>query len=400
MKKGCLFLATILFTIIASGINNSYAVNLEAGDWKFGINGFLDGVYTYTSEMPTVIPLGVFGTTIGKWEERSFFNQEHLNLLFGAERGNVRVNINLQSLNAYSSGAVNPNGSVTSGRTGQIEFLEAYGIYSFHDLFKVQAGQMLAPFGIYNDVRYITPLFATVVLPEMYQMPPNYLSGDESSQFRSFDLSVPNNLMPTNANLMLLGNYSGDNVGIEYYFYVSSGERGADGTDVNKNTGVGLRFKTTILEGYKFGFSYYSVDNNDNDFAFNDRIGKEHLMGFDVEINLFNDLLKIEGEYVEDRFKIRLDRRSHYVRLTSYVNKFSPFISYDFVKDKASVLFKRGQKRYGGGSSYRLSSFVTVKAEYYRHIIEDPNLDSPLPPALPPGTDKIDIFRSSMIFVF
>lgn len=362
-------------------INTSDAVSLEAGDWHFGINGFLDGEYTWMDKMPMVMKSGMLGTM----EERSFLDQHHMNLLFGAETGKSRININLQSLNSFSS--ANAVGNIAKG---QLDLKEAYGIYSFHDLLKVQVGYMLSPFGIYNDVRYITPLFATVVLPQMYEMPGNYRSAGSTTAE-----SVPNNLMPTDANFMLLGSYSGDNVDLDYYFYVSNGERAANGIDTNKDKGIGTRLKATVLEDFKFGFSYFSVNNSVNDFGANSEVGKEILLGFDAELN-FSDMLKLEAEYVYDEFEKRKDRHSYYVRLTGYVNKFSPFFAYDYAKDKANNLYKRGQARYGAGTGYKLSDFVTVKGEYHLHVFNDEKIA----PALPMDTNNIKMFRASMIFVF
>lgn len=372
MKTKLILLFSIFF--LFTGVNRSYAVNLKAGDWQFGINGFLDGEYTTMDEMPMVMPSGM----LGQMAKRSFFDQHHMNLLFGAEKGKARVNINLKSHHRFFA---------EDGESkGELELEEVYGVYSFHDLLKLQVGAMLAPFGIYNSVRYITPLFATVVLPQMYEMPGNYKSGSTGG---STDESVGKSIMPDHANLMIQGSYSGDNMDLDYNLYLSNGERGEDGVDLDRNKGFGLRLRTAIMEDYKFGFSYYTVKNDGAG------VGTEKLMGFDAEID-FLEVLKLEAEYVNDKFDVREDRSSYYIRLTGQLNKFSPFFAYDYVKDKANNIYKRGQMRYGVGSGYRLSDTVTVKAEYHLHKLPDKDMA----PALPDGTDTISMFRGSMIFVF
>ncbi|GMT43044.1 MAG: hypothetical protein IEMM0002_1455 [bacterium] len=368
-KKLLTGVAAVLL-LLSCGIKKSYAVGLDGGDWKFGVNGFLDLEYSGMDKAPMITHPGEVMT---KTDDMSSFDQ-HINLLVNAARDRTSVTINLEGLHDYTG----------EGQNG-IAIEEGYGVYSFSDTLKLHAGLMLAPFGIYNATRYITPLFASVVLPQMYQMPSNY---------HLEDISVNSTIMPYKANLMISGTFSTDSADFDYYLYMSNGENELEsahvGSDTNNDKGYGGRVRVAFADDYLLGASYWTVNNSPAD------VGRENLIGLDTELN-FSEELKLEIEYVADNYGVRKERHSYYARLTREMsNKISPFIAYDFAHDDSDDVYNRGQTRYSVGFGYRLSSFTTLKAGYHYHVLGDKNKA----PALPDGSDTFGMIKAAVIFVF
>ncbi len=388
MKKVFFIFATFFMVFYASA-GTSRAVELEAGDWRFGINGFLDAEFVYEGEKPMkpmTMPNGM--VNIGKSEEIAYIDQNHLNLIFSAEKDNLRINVNLESrhtFEAFPASAENPEHSAI----GHFEIRETYGVYTVNDALKLHAGSMLSPFGIYNEVRYMLPLFSTVVIPLMYEMPMNYSSGVSE---------IKNDLTPYRANFMMSGNISMESSEFDYYLYVANGERTTHGTDKNKDKGIGARTRFTLMEDYKLGVSYFTVENDSGpQHHTGSKIGRETLASADLELN-FPGNLKLESEYVESSFTERENRKSYYTRLTWYPGKLAPFISYDYFEDNGNLLYQRGFTRNSVGASYSVSPYITLKAEFLKNTFGGKK--NAMAPDLPDGVDKFDTFQASVIFVF
>ncbi len=364
----------VFLLVILLGItSNAHAVSFDAGDIKFGINGYLDLEYTYMSEMPMTNPAG---TMIMRMDDESSLDQHHMNLLFDAERGKFRAHVNLESIYAYTTEREyeqdTMTGEITGGKKGEFSMLEAYGQYTVNDLFKVTAGHFLMPFGIYNEVKYITPLFATVVLPQMYQLPRMYTGG-------AF-------IHPT-SNLMVSGDYMREKAELYYSLHIGNGEREISGLDNNKDKLIGGRLKLTLFDDIKVGVSYCTVnDNPDTD-------GRNNTFGADLDLT-FLDNLNLQSEYILDEYdKQRDSRYSYYARLTYYIDKFSPFIAYDYWEDKGDLVYKRGMNRWGAGTGYNFTENIILKSEYHYHVFSGTS-------GLPDDTDKVHMFRASAIFIF
>lgn len=382
MKKIFSAFATFCLTFYAVA-GTAHAVQLEAdGGWKFGINGFVEADLTYMGAMaaikmdatgnPTLDPV-TGEAVLNTGDETVSLDQGRLNVITSAEKDNMKVVVNMGSFNGYSS---------DEGGKGQFEFEEVFGQVGGEKM-KLTAGMKLAPFGIYNDTFYMTPLFASVVLPFMYEMPPNY---------NTSNAKVASSFMPHKANLMLSGNLSGDgDTELDYAFYISNGYKTKQGGDNNKDKGVGGRLRLFMGEDqkYKLGASYYTAENDRND------PGRKSIMGLDVDL-IFLENFQLEAEYVSDSFAERKDRASYYARLIWLLEKYSPFISYDYVKDDGNELYKKGLTRLSIGAKYEFSPYVTLKGEYHRHMFTSKDEA----PALPDGTDAFDMLRVALIFVF
>ena len=156
---------SVFVTFLLGAASHASAFVIEGQDMRLGINVYMNGMYTYMSSMPMQV-----GSTIMEMPDDISTFQTDGNILFNVVRDKLRANINLQFHNAFSSeGQPGPDDEATSGA---FQILEAFGQYSFAESLEVRVGQFLSPFGIYNQIRYITPLFAPVVLPMMYDPPP------------------------------------------------------------------------------------------------------------------------------------------------------------------------------------------------------------------------------------
>ncbi len=131
MNKILLGLRLMLMSIFWT-TSGTYAVNFDVQDMKFGINGYLDLEYTYISKSPVEADEGIIETR----DEQSYFDQDHMNLLFGVEKDKFRGHLNLQSLHSFSSG----------DDQGDFEILEAYGEYIFTDILKNQGRKIFSAF--------------------------------------------------------------------------------------------------------------------------------------------------------------------------------------------------------------------------------------------------------------
>ncbi len=351
MKKLVVLTCALLIWCV---VPSAEAVTFNLKDVKFGINGYLDLKYVYMTEQ--TMSSGM------RMKDMSQLKQEQLNLLFDVQKDRFRAHLNFQSENTYTS---------ENGGEGVWKVEEAYGEYHFNDRLVVKAGSALAPFGIYNEIRYITSLFAPVVLPFMYKAPGAYTGGT---------------VVNLKSNLIVGGNWLGDKTEVNYNFFVSTGDRNPNGEDANKNKGLGARVRLTLLDDYKIGASYYTVED--------DKVteGREQIWGLDVELKLSENLL-LEAEYVKNTFELREDRLSYYARLTYKKDKFSPFIMYDSLEDPADLAFKNKQSRYGVGAGYDVSNNVILKSEYHYHDFAD-NIN------LVKDTDTAHMMMMAVVFLF
>ena len=231
----------LLISIFFLTGTTAYTIEIETdSDFRLQFNGYADLEFTYQRGMPAFssnLSGGKHNDDDNIFEELSEISQldqRHLNLLFDAEYNQFRWHVNLESLYGFST-------EIEPYTENDIELLETYGEYTYNDLFKFRVGKFLAPFGIYNDIRYITPLYATVILPFIYEVKDSY-SGSS--------------ITPPPGVAMLSGNYWGDNINFYYAFY--SGMEDKIEQHINTNdvgASFGGRVKLTFNENLTFGLS-------------------------------------------------------------------------------------------------------------------------------------------------
>lgn len=359
MKKWMSVLFLAFFIQMTPLIPSVSAITIQSEGIRLGINGYFNGIYTYMSKMPQA--------TGDIMPDASTFETE-THLLLNVAKDKFHLNFNIE----FDNGAFVRGDDMGGGDiTGIISILETSGEYGFREFLQVRVGSFLTPFGIYNQIRYITPLFAPVALPMMYEPPENYTGKP---------------LMPANANVMLFGRYLKERAMIDYNFYAGNGELGSDGKDENKDKGFGGRIKFTSLQNIMTGVSYYSV----KDESFGE--GREYHYGADLDMTMMG--INVKTEYLYDDAEGSEDRFAYYGRLTYPINKFTAFAGYDYFKDKGDALFKRGLHRYSGGTGYTVNNYITLKAEYHYHKIDD---TGGLMGSIP---DDVHMFRGAAIFIF
>lgn len=354
------FLCSVCF------VQFSFAVNFNLNNIKFGINGYLDAELDAMDKMAMVMDCSVVacsmsgmnldsGEMMMEMPDSLRLGQNHLNVILSSQTDSIRTNINFESRYSYQSNDRQSGVSANGGESGRFAVAEAYGEYTKNTSLRFRFGSFYTPFGLFNQYRYITPLYATVVLPFIYELPYNY-NGEL--------------IVPSNSNFMLNGEFiSNDNV-FSYYFYTGAGKRNTNNESMSDNgvgresdtdKSVGFRLTYEKEERYKFGTSYYQVLDQDEDF--------KQTYGIDIDLTLPRDF-RLQSEYAI--LKSKLDKRSYYLRL-SYEGseKFNPFIMFDYFVDESNPLYKFEQNRVGIGTSYNVEQNFILKIEYHYHYWGD-----------------------------
>ena len=204
--------------------SEAHAVMVETDDMRLGINGYINAIHTYMSKMPMVMTMDGM-EAIGTAASDTSTVETDDNVIFNAVKDRLRINMNLAFHNGFSSKGGGRMGEMAlsdddEATEGTFRLLEAFGEYAFRQQLQVRAGQFLSPFGIYNQIRFVTPLFAPVVLPMMYQPP-------EGFRGRA--------LVPGDANLMFSGTFARSDAALQYFLYAGNGERTAVGAEAERH---------------------------------------------------------------------------------------------------------------------------------------------------------------------
>ncbi len=341
------------------------AITIDTPGARLSINGYLDLQYTYMGQMPMIMG---GGPMIMKMDDISTLDQNHFNLIVKADQGPYRINVNLQSRNAFSS-ATRPDGTVK--QQGQFELLEAYGEWREKEKLTVRGGTFLAPFGIYNHMRFATALFAPVVLATMYEPPANYGASGGLDH-----------VVPDSANLMLGGKVRTGKTRWQYAAYMGGGDRNPTGSDENKNKSVGGQI-TASSHGHTVGVSIYNAKDVDS--------GTRTHTGASLDLN-FGDL-NIQSEVLSVDTKRTADILTYYGRLSYLIGMTTPFVGYDYFEDKGNAIYKAGMQRWSLGVGYEVSPTTLVKAEYHYHVYDGAAIKAA-------DVDTVHMVRLAAIMVF
>jgi hypothetical protein len=349
------------------------AVTFKSGAFDLGINAYLDFEQTYMSSMPNPIPCSpqspcavgdkslVSGQAYSHHHHMLEWDQNHLNLIMDGRLNQTRAHINFESRHAFSTydgdtGASGRPGDGTRTNVGSFRVAEAYGDHQFSEKLGFRAGLFYSPYGIYNEVRYATPLFATVVLPFIYEVHTEY-SGTI--------------LAPSNSNLMLYGNTASPAVTWRYNLYLSAGQRNNNdarpedhgkGQETNANKGVGFRLRSGFGEDrYHLGVSaYHEVISG---------TGSTLLAG-DLEL-LMPKAFHLQAEYATQHnpngLRTGFSKNGYYTRLMYEAGRCTPAVIFDVFKDDNDTLYKHTNRRIGAGIGYEVTRNFYLKTEYHYH---------------------------------
>jgi len=340
------------------------AVSLDVEGTRLSINGYLDLQYTYMDRMPMRM-----GSMIMPMDSVSTLDQDHLNLILQTTRDHTVANINLESRHAFSGGV---DASGAPDGHGQWSVLEAWGEYQFSDRFQVRGGQFLAPFGLYNHMRYAIALFAPVVLDTMYAPPANY----EAS-------GGIDHLVPDTGNLMLHGAFNARAARTEYALYTGDGHARGDGTDRNDAKTLGAQVNLYMGPGMAGASVYWA---NDAD-AFGDRVHAAGSLSADFgPVNLQAELLTVRTS------TDAADVLSYYARASYHTGPDTVFAGYDFLHDRSNLIYGKGMVRWSAGIGHEVNPWVLLKAEYHLHVYDGA--------AIPSRVDHVNMVRAAAIMVF
>jgi len=340
------------------------AVSLDVQGTRLSIYGYLDVQYTYMDRMPMRM-----GATVMPMDAISTLDQDHLNLIVHTVRDRMVANVNLESRHAFES-AVQNDGTVDGH--GQWNVLEAWGEYQFSDRYQVRGGRFLAPFGIYNHMRYAIALFAPVVLPTIYETPPNYQASGGIDH-----------LVPDDGNVMLHGAFEGPTLRTEYALYTGSGHQRANGTDKNEAKNVGAQVNASA-GGQTVGVSAYWANDED---AFGDRV---HLA---ASLDLYRGPANLQGEVLAIRSSTdAVDVLSYYGRLSYRAGPDTLFAGYDFLRDRSNLIYRDGMQRWSAGVGHEVNPWILLKGEYHFHIYDGSQI--------PGAVEHVHMVRVAAIMVF
>lgn len=242
----------------------------------------------------------------------------------------------------------------------QSMLVEAYGIYTFSEQFKVGLGKFLTPLSPVNTYFY-APVNPSVVLPMVvshYVLTPQSISGLQIAGSVGNEFKLSYNL--TYGNYTTLGHVRNGIIGLQGGEDLAGIDPAADNADQNYDLGGSARLEAK----YKFitvGANYFDGTRatlayadffapviNDSDYQFKSR---KWSTGADVHINLF-DYFKINAEYwigenettdlrdqlgVQDEIKIEYD--GYYAELVGNFGKFQPYVRYEELSDVRGILF-------------------------------------------------------------
>lgn len=380
-----IILCAICILLVMPATSLAFEIETDS-DWNIHVNGYMDLEYTYMSTMPMFMNMGMGGGMFENMPVNHELAQEHLNILLGLENGPFRAHFNFESIKSFSTGREDWD---------KQHLLEGYGEYTFDDSFRLRAGKFLAPFGIYNDIRYLTPLFATVVLPFMYESPSNY-SGTP--------------LTPPPATAMVSGQYWGDDWDFYYAFYIGTEDKTEQHINAQDNAeSLGGRVKATFNEDLTLGFSAYTVKDqstrgirkvtvmgNPSLEKFNIESPREFVWGADLQYDL-GDNLRLLAEVARSDLENLRSRISYYFRLEKEIGRWTPFVAYDTYDDDDDPIYRAKGNRYGVGVGYRINDNTYLKGEYHFH---DFTKDQRLRTGTTSVSDTSHMVRLSLIYAF
>jgi len=340
------------------------AVTLEAHDARISINGFVDLQYTYMGRLPVADAPPATG--LATQDVLSTLDQDRLNLILKVDRDRFRVNVNVASRKAYAVGGVEPH--------GEFSFLEAYGEYRKSQALNIRGGSFLVPFGIYNEIRYATSLFAPVVLPQVYEPLPNYAASGGADH-----------VVPEEGNLMVFGAAGPGVARVFYAAYVGSGDRTQAGVDQNEDKAVGGRL-TLLLDQERqgLGVSYYTTDDGGAE-------GRRHHVMASADLRAGPWGLEAEALWLTTTRDL-YDVFAYYLRLRRQIGPATPFIGFDHFEDGRNPIYAEGMQRLSAGLGYEANSNLYLKAEYHYHVFDGA--------AIPSDAHHVHMVRLAAIMVF
>jgi len=192
-------------------------------------------------------------------------------------------------------------------------------------------------------------------------------------------------VVPDEGNAMISGTVGPDEGTLAYAAYVGSGHRNTRGVDKNEDKSFGARL-TTHLDGGRqnVGVSFYTANDDD-------RFGRRRHGMLSLDLNIAGFDVVTESLWVRTS-RDTADVFTYYVRLSRLIGKATPFVGFDYFRDRAHPIYGAGMDRWSVGVGYEASSNVYLKAEYHLHVFDEPTI--------PDSADTVHMVRLAAIMVF
>jgi hypothetical protein len=232
------------------------------------------------------------------------------------------------------------HGAASEDDRGNVAIEYAFAQYTINDLFKIRAGKVFVPFGIYNEIHTAKPAFLTVKEP---------LSTNKNHKFGSDVRFYPR----WATGFSFLGNYNLGNMDGDYILLLSNGEQENTNPfeeDDNKEKSLAGRFRINPLENLRVGFSFYNDQLTELDTTGEDSGDRTSLFSFGGQAEGNYGDLGLELEYIAGDVKPSVGSsisRYGYTAMLSYnyLDTYTPYVRYEFLdpntdleKDQASQL--------------------------------------------------------------
>ena len=287
------------------------------------------------------------------------------------------------------------HGSQSEIEKGNVGYEYAFAEYTFNNNFKIRAGKMFTPFGIYNEIHTAKP--STIILKEpnptnkIYFMTNWYqdLNGNNDFDPGVDKITYEQTMLYPRwgTGVAVLGNNEINGMSYDYIVQVANGDRsyssdGAYGNeydkDDNNQKAVTARVRLDITDNLQVGVSTYhdKMVRYDND----NPVGNMYVSTQGAQLIWHaTDDLRFEAEYISGTLDVEDTdigkfRRSGYSLVTSYfvtdvVNLYFLYAEADpnHNKDDDSVV------NYAPGVNIEVDNNVFIKIDYFNILSEKNN---------------------------
>jgi hypothetical protein len=238
----------------------------------------------------------------------------------------------------------------------QSMLVEAYGIYTFNEHFKVGLGKFLTPLSPVN-VYFYAPLNPSVVLPMVvshHYLSPQSISGVQFAGSFGDDLKLNYNL--TYGNYTTIGHIRSGIINLQGAENLAELDPAAANKPQNYALGGSARISGSWKEKVLLGLNYF--DGTRASMSYVDVFDVEELYfdsrkwsaGVDFHLN-FDDRLKFNAEYwigsnTTTELKeagageeVELEYEGYYAEIIYNMGKFTPYVRFEEVNDLKGLLY-------------------------------------------------------------
>lgn len=290
----------------------------------------------------------------------SGFDQRRINLIgefFPDERMRILTDIE------YEGGAtVNVGDSTYSGT---IKISRAMLEYTVVPEFKIRAGKMLTPFGLYNLVHDASVSYFPLEPPIMY-----------SELILDSKLKAQRIYSKYQIGIEVLGTINLNDSGsqLDYSLGIGNGRgSNSDGTDINNNRSLSSRviYRPSSLPGFQIGSSFYFDRNFSGLGGIQNDL--EYTMGLDLQYESSSFQFQMEG--MMTNYEIAKNQRRStgvgYIQLVyTMLDVLSPYINYSFLQFDLTNK-ENNYSRINLGINWAVSSYLYLKSEIQFHEAEE-----------------------------